>query len=199
MAATAKNYATAMVEIGPGDIWLNVGLPGAGARIVLASDGTPDSVTNPSCVHLGMTVDGAKLIYTPNINEFESDEQTSPIIVQNSAEVLGIQGSMLQTLDTALLAYLIAGGTRTTGAQFEEIAIGGKQTVATFTVAYIAPIYADVTKFLVYNIYKSYNKAGFQMDVSRKKMSAIAFDFNAISITTRAAGDQSGKAWKSVT
>lgn len=199
MAATAKNYATAMVEIGPGDIWLNHGLPGAGARIVLASDGTPDSVTNPSAVHLGMTTEGAKLLYTPNITEFEADEVTAPIIVQNIKEVLGIQGNMIQTLDTVLLNYLIAGGTRTVGAQFEEVAMGGKQTVATFTVSYIAPIYADITKFLVYTIYKAYNKAGFAMDVGRKKMSAIPFDFNAMAIPSRAAGDQTGKAWKSVT
>lgn len=199
MAATAKNYATAMVEIGPGDLWLNVGLPGAAARIVLASDGTPDSVTNPSCVHLGMTTDGAKLLYTPNITEYESDEQTSPIIVQNVKEVLGISGNMIQTLDSVLLSYLIAGGTRTAGSGYEEVAIGGKQTVATFTVAYIAPIYADTTKFLVYNLYKAYNKAGFSIDVSRKKMSAIAFDFNGMAISTRAVGDQTGKVWKSIT
>lgn len=198
MAATAKNYQTSMVEIGPGDIWLNVGLPGAAARIVLASDGTPDSVTNPSCVHLGMSLDGAKLIYTPNITEYESDEQTSPIIVQNVKEVMGIQGSMLQTLDTSLLSYLIAGGTKATGAQYEEVAIGGKQTVATFTVLYVAPIYNDPTKFLTYLLYKAYNKSGFSMDVSRKKMSSIAFDFNGMAISSRAAGDQTGKAYKIV-
>lgn len=198
MAGTAKNYQTATVEIGPGDIWLNVAVPGAGARITLAADGTPDATANPSTIHLGMTPDGAKLIYTPNITEFEADELTSPIIVQNVKEVLGIQGSMIQTLDTALLNYLIAGGTRSTGSGYEEISIGGKQTVATFTVAYIAPVYADVTKFIVYNLYKSYNKAGFNFDVSRKKMSAIPFDFQAMAIAARATGDTSGKIWKTV-
>ncbi|HEY6244544.1 MAG TPA: hypothetical protein VIX17_11380 [Pyrinomonadaceae bacterium] len=198
MAGTAKNYQVSMVEIGPGDIWLNVAVPGAGARITLATDGTPDATANPSCVHLGMTTEGAKLIYTPNITEYESDEQTSPIIVQNVKEVLGIQGNMIQTLDTSLLNYLIAGGTRSTGSGYEEVALGGKQTVATFTVAYIAPVYNDTTKFLVYNLYKSYNKSGFNMDVSRKKMSSIAFDFQGISISSRAAGDQTGKIWKSV-
>jgi hypothetical protein len=199
MAATAKAYNTNMVEIGPGDIWLNVGLPGAAARLTLASDGTPDSVLSPSAVHLGMTLDGAKLIYTPNISEYESDEQTSPIIVQNVKEVMGIQGSMIQTLDSALLNYLIAGATRAAGSGYEENAIGGKQTVPTFTVAYIAPIYADTTKFLVYMLYKAYNKSGFTMEVSRKKMSAISFDFNGMAIASRAAGDQTGKAWKSIT
>lgn len=199
MGATAKSYNVAYAEIGPGDIWLNHALPGAGARITLHTDGTPESVANPSAVHLGMTTDGAKLIYTPNITEFESDEQTAPIIVQNVKEVLGIQGNMVQVLDTALLAYLIPGGTRSTGSGYEEIAIGGKQTVSTFTVSYIAPIYADVTKFLVLTLYKAWDKAGIAMDVSRKKLSSVAFDFQGQAIATRAVGDQVGKLWKSIT
>lgn len=198
MAATAKNYSTTTLEIGPGDIWLNVGVPGAGARITLASDGTPDSVSNPSCVHLGMTQEGSKCIYTPNLQVFESDELTAPILTQNVGEVLSIEGTMLQVLDTSILSYLVAGGTRTTGSGYEQITIGGKQTVATFTIAVIAPVYADVTKFVVYNIYKGYNSAGFNFDISRKKMAAIPFKFEAQSISTRAAGDQAGSIWKSV-
>jgi len=198
MPATAKNYQTSMVELGPGDIWLNVAVPGAGARITLFTDGTPDATANPSAKHLGMTADGAKLIYTPNITEFESDEQTVPIIVQNVKEILAIQGNMIQTLDSTLLNNLIAGATRSTGAGYEQNTIGGKITVPTFTIAYIAPVYADTTKFMVYNIYNAYNKAGFNMDLSRKKMAAIPFDFQALSISSRATGDQAGNIWKSV-
>lgn len=198
MAGTSKSYNTAYVEIGPGDIWLNVAVPGADAAVTLHTDGTPESVANPSAVHLGMTTDGAKLVYAPNITEFESDEQTSSIITQNVGEALRIEGNMIQTLDTSLLNYLIAGGTRTTGSGFERITIGGKQTVPTFTVLYVAPIYADTTKFLVYNLYKAFNKSGFDMDVSRKKMSAIPFSFVGQAISSRAVGDQTGAIWKSV-
>ena len=198
MAATPKAYSTAMVELGPGDIWLNVGLPAAGARIVLASDGTPDSVTNPSCKHLGMTTEGAKLIYSPSITNFESDEQTAPIISQNVGEEVKIEGTMIQVLDTALITYLIAGATYSTAAGYEQNVMGGKQTVPTFTVAYIAPIYADTTKFLVFNLYKAYNAAGWQTDVSRKKMAAVPFSFMGLSISTRPAGEQAANLWKSI-
>lgn len=198
MAGTAKNYATAMVELGPGDVWLNVAVPGAGARVTLWTDGTPDATANPSAKHLGMTQEGAKLIYSPNLTNFESDEQTAPIITQNIGEELRIEGTSLQILDTALITYLAAGATYSTAAGYEQNTLGGKQTVATFTVLYVAPVYADTSKFLVVNLYKAYNAAGWQTDVSRKKLSGIPFNFFGLSISTRAAGDQLGNIWKSI-
>lgn len=199
MAGTAKSYNTNYVEIGPADIWLDVAVPGAGGRITLHTDGTPESVANPSALHLGMTLEGSRVIYTPNVTEFESDELTAPIIVQNVGEVLAIEGTMLQVLDTLIAIKLMAGGTRSTGSGYEEISLGGKQTVPTFTVAVIAPIYADTTKFVVFNIYKAWNSAGWQMDLSRKKMSSVPFSFKAQAISSRAQGDQNGKYWKTVT
>lgn len=198
MGATAKSYNTNYVELGPGDIWLDIAVPGAGGRVTLHTDGTPESVANPSAKHLGMTQEGAKLIYSPNLTNFESDEMTAPIITQNVGEELRIEGAMLQVLDSTLITKLIAGATYSTAAGYEQNTVGGKQTVATFTVLYVAPIYADVTKFLVVNLYKAYNAAGWQTDVSRKKMSAVPFNFFGLSISTRAAGDQLGNIWKSI-
>lgn len=198
MAGTAKAYTTAMVELGPGDVWLNVAVPGAGARVTLHTDGTPESVANPSAKHLGMTLDGAKLIYNPSLTNFESDEQTAPIITQLAGEEARIEGSSLQILDTALMTYLIAGSTFGSGSGYEQNTVGGKQTVATFTVLYVAPIYADTTKFLVMNLYKAYNASGWQADLSRKKMAVVPFNFFGLSISSRAAGDQLGNLWKTV-
>lgn len=199
MAGTAKSYNTALVELGPGDIWLSVAVPGAGARPVIdASTLTPDSTANPSAKHLGMTQEGAKLIYSPNLTNFESDEQTAPIITQNIGEELRIEGTMLQVLDTALITKLAAGATFGSGAGYEANTIGGKQTVPTFTVLYIAPVYADVTKYLAVILYNAYNAAGWQTDVSRKKISGVPFNFFGLSISTRAAGDQLGNIIKNV-
>lgn len=198
MAGTAKAYNTAMVELGPGDIWLGVATPGAGARVTIHTDGTPESVANPSAKHLGMTLEGARLIYTPGLTNYESDEQTAPIITQLSGEEARIEGSSLQILDTALMTYLMAGATYGSGAGYEQNTLGGKQTVATFSVLYVAPIYADTTKFLVVNLYKAYNAAGWQADISRKKMAAVPFNFFGLSIASRAAGDQLGNFWKSI-
>lgn len=198
MAGTAKAYNTAMVELGPGDIWLNVAVPGAGARVTIFTDGTPDATANPSAKHLGMTESGAKLIYNPSLTNFESDEQTAPIITQNVGEQMRIEGSMLQILDTALITYLVAGATYGTAAGYEQNTVGGKQVVPTFTVLYVAPVYADVSKFLVVNLYKAYNAAGWQADLTRKKMAAVPFNFFGLSVSTRAAGDQLGNIFKTI-
>lgn len=198
MAGTSKAYNTAMVELGPGDIWLNVATPGTGARVTIHTDGTPESVANPSAKHLGMTLEGARLIYTPGLTNYESDEQTAAIITQLSGEEARIEGSSLQILDTALMTYLMAGATYAAGAGYESNTLGGKQTVATFSVLYVAPIYADTSKFLVVSLYKAYNAAGWQADLSRKKMAAVPFNFFGLSIASRAAGDQLGNWWKSI-
>lgn len=70
--------------------------------------------------------------------------------------------------------------------------------MATFTVLYVAPVYADTTKFLVVNLYKAYNAAGWQADVSRKKMAGVPFNFFGLSISSRAAGDQLGNIFKTI-
>lgn len=198
MAGTSKSYNTALVELGPGDIWIDVAVPGTGARITLHTDGTPESVANPSAKHLGMTQSGARLIYTPSLNNFESDEQTAPIITQLAGEEAKIEGSALQILDMALLTKLMTGATFGSAAGYEQNTIGGKQTVPTFTVAYIAPVYADITKFFVVNLYKAYNAAGISADLSRKAMAVVPFSFTGLSIAARAANDQLGNWWKSV-
>lgn len=174
-------------------------VPGAGARVTLHTDGTPESVANPSAKHLGMTLEGARLIYTPSVNNFESDEQTAPIITQLSGEEAKIEGAALQVLDMALMTYLITGGTFGSAAGYEQNTFGGKQTVATFTVLYVAPVFADPTKFFVVNLYKASNSAGVSVDLSRKKMASTPFSFTGLSISTRAAGDQLGNIWKSLT
>lgn len=199
MAGTAKAYNTALVELGPGDIWLNVAVPGAGLNVTLHTDGTPESVANPSAKHLGMTLEGARLIYTPNPTNYESDEQTAPIITQLAGEEARIEGSSLQILDMALMTYLITGSTFGSAAGYERNTIGGKQTVATFTVLYVAPIFADPTKFFAVTLYKAYNAAGWSADLSRKKMASVPFNFFGLSISTRAAGDQLGNFWKTLT
>lgn len=199
MAGSAKSYNTALVELGPGDIWINVAVPGAGARVVLdAATGTPDATANPSTKHLGMTEGGAKIIYTPNVTTFESDEQTAPIISQNVSENARLEGSSLQILDTALMTFLMVGATYGTAAGYEQNTFGGKQTVPTFTVLYIAPVYADPTKFLVFNLYKAYNASGWSADLTRKKMAAVPFSFVGLSISSRAAGDQAGNLYKTI-
>lgn len=202
MAGTARSYNSNLIELGPGDVWLDVELPAAGARPVIAAaaDGalTPDAVASPTCKHLGFTEAGSRLVYAPSITKFEGDESTAPVIVQNVGEPVSIEGSYLQTLDSNILVKMMAGGTRNAGAGYEEVTFGDKQTVATFTVMIIAPVYADPTKIVAAILYKTYNEAGFAFDLARKKMASSPFKFTGMSIATRAAGDRVGKWWKTV-
>lgn len=202
MAGTARAYSSNLIELGPGDLWLAVALPASGARTTFAAaaDGalTPDATENATCLHLGYTSEGSRIIYEPNITEFEADESTAPVIVQNTGEASRIEGNYLQTLDSSILAKMMAGGTRNTGAGYEEVTWGGKQTVATFTVLIVAPVYADTTKVVAAILYKAYNAAGFNFQLSRKSMATSPFNFKGMAIASRAQGDQTGKWWKTV-
>jgi len=203
MAGLAKNYNTNMVQLGPGDVWMNVELPATGARPVItaATDGslTPDGTASASAVHLGMTLEGSKFTYKPSIEEYHSDEQAATIIASVTMVEAKIEGSMIQTLDTLILAKLIATGTRTAGSGYEQITLGDGQSLATFTVLLIAPTYADNTKIVAVELYKTYNAAGFELDIGRKKMAASPFSFTAQSITSRPATDRIGIYYKTIT
>jgi hypothetical protein len=117
MAGLSRDYNTNMVQLGPGDVWLNVELPATGAKPVItaAADGalTPDGTASASGIHLGMTEAGSKFTYTPTIKTYESDEQTAPIITALEGEAVTIEGSMLQVVETTIVTKLIMGGVRT--------------------------------------------------------------------------------------
>lgn len=203
MPGLAKNYNTNMVQLGAGDVWMSVELPATGARPVItaAADGslTPDATASASAVHLGMTLEGSKFTYKPTIEDFHSDEQAAPIISNVNMIEAKIEGSMIQTLESTILAKLIATGTRTAGSGYEQITLGDGQAVTTFTVLLIAPIYADNTKVIGVELYKTYNAAGFEMDIGRKKMAASPFSFTGLSIASRPQADRVGIWWKTIT
>ncbi len=203
MAGLPKDYNTAMVQLGPGDVWVNVELPATGARptITAAADGslTPDATASASAVHIGMTLEGSKFTYNPTIEEYRSDEQAAPIISSVNMVEASIEGSMIQTIETTILAKLIVTGTRTAGSGYEQLTIGDGQSLTTFTVLLIAPTYADNTKIIAVELYKAYNKAGFALDIGRKKMAASPFNFVGMSIASRPAADRVGILYKTIT
>lgn len=202
MAGLAKNYSSTTVQLGAGDVWMNVELPATGARptITAAADGslTPDATASAGAVHMGMTLEGSKLTITPEPEYYNSDEQAAPIIAAFNVVNAKIEGTMIQTLDTLILAKLMGTGTRTAGAGYEQLTIGDGQAIATFTVLVIAPVYADTTKVVALELYKSFNEAGFSMDIGRKKLAASPFAFTGLSIPTRPQADRIGIFWKSV-
>lgn len=199
MAAATKDYDANEIILGPSDLWIKVAVPSAAARLTLDT-GTPETVANPSAYHLGMTEAGCTISYKPEIQDFMSDELTGPHLSRVITEAMTIKGNLLQIFDWDLLADLSAGGTygshTNTSTGYEELTIGGKIALSTFSIALIGPDIQDATKFWVFQLYKTYNKAGFEFTVTRKDQSKVPFEFMGLSVTTRAVGDMIGNFWR---
>lgn len=199
MAGTAKSYDATKIILGPGDLWLNVAVPSAGARITLFTDGTPDATANPSAKHLGMTKEGCEVSYKPATEDFTADEITAPFLSRILGEVLSIKGDMWQVFDWALLAKMTVGGTYNTATGYEELTIGGLSAVSTYAIALVAPdINNPTTKFVVAQLYKAFNKEGFTFRITRQSPASLPFNFEGQAVATRVNGDMIGNVWKQV-
>lgn len=201
MAGTAKSYDATKIILGPGDLWVKVSVPSAGARMTMYSDGTPDATANTTAKHVGMTKEGCEVSYKPNVVDFEADELTSPFLSRIIAEDISIKGEMFQVFDWALLYAMTVGGTynsnTSTTSGYEELTLGGLSAISTFSIALIAPdINAPTTKWVTIQLYKTYNKAGWIFRTTRKQPASLPFEFKGLSVTTRSATDQVGNIWK---
>jgi hypothetical protein len=194
MPGTAKNYNANQIILGPADVWLNVGVPAAGARMVLHTDGTPDD-TNTGCVHLGMTVGGTTFEYVPEIQDFSSDELTAPHLSRIITERATLKGEFLQVFNWNLLERMTVGGTKSTTTSYEQLTFGGLSTISTFSVALIGQDISGSSEYWVVQLYKTFNRAGFNFTVTRKDQSRAPFEFNGMAITSRANTDQIGNFW----
>lgn len=202
MAGTAKAYDSTKIILGPSDLWLNVAVPGAGARLTVAADLTPDATANPSCIHLGMTEAGCSFEYVPEIQEFGSDELTTPHLSRIISEKATLKGSFLQVFDWNILEKMTVGGTKTintsTSSGYHSLTVGGLSSISTFPIALIGPDINAPTLYWVIQLYKTYNRSGFSFSVTRKDQSKAPFEFSGLSITSRAVGDQVANYWKSL-
>jgi len=202
MAGTAKSYDATKIVLGPADLWLNVAVPSAGARLTVAADLTPDASANPSAIHLGMTKAGCTFEYKPEIQNFGSDELTAPHLSRIITESLSIKGEFLQVYDWSILEKITVGGTKTintsTTSGFHQLQMGGLSAISTYPIALIGQDINTSTLYWVIQLYKTFNKSGFTFSVTRKDQSSVPFEFDGLAITTRTAGDQVGNYWKSL-
>jgi hypothetical protein len=199
MAGTATNYDVTTISAGSvGILWYDVAVPGAGARMTLHTDGTPDATANPDAVPLGMTRAGSKISVGVQTVDHFADEFAEPI--KTTVEQLDgmIECELIQVFDLAALTAITAmAGTVASGSGYEQVRFGRKAP-ATAPIALIFPTEADPTKFAVFQLYKSVNVAPFAFDKSRKTMSGIACQFKAYAIPTRDATDTLGSFWQQV-
>jgi len=200
MAGLNKSYSADKIILGPSDLWVNVALPGAAARLTLDAGGTPDATANPNGVHVGMTEAGWEVTIKSEIQKFMSDEFDSPHLSRIITTQMMIKGNGLQVYDWPLLAKLTPAGTygsnTNTSTGYEELTVGGKSAVTTMPIALIGPELADPTKFWVFQLYKTFNQAGVVFQVTRKDQSKAPFEFEGLAVVSRAAGDTIGNFWK---
>lgn len=205
MAGTADNWLSTRIALGPGKLYGNLGgvnnqewQLGATARLLLHSDGTPDSTQNPFAVHLGMTEGGEEWSVKPTKTDFFADEFTNPIASRITAEEGSISGSLLQISDMAVQAIMNPTATRSDLTGTEGLTFGGLGTITYRSFAIIWPVEGSTTLWQVFHIYKGYNDQGLAAQITTKKLGSSPFAIRGYAITTRTAGDQLARFYRQV-
>lgn len=198
MAGTADNFVTENVAIGPGKLYIDLGT-GSGAwngaanvRLILHSDGTPDSTQNPNALHIGWTDAGSTFSVKPTFQNFFADESPDPIISRVTAQEALISGSLLQVMDMDIVEVLNPTATRSDVMGTEGVTFG-VATPAYTSVALIWPMEDDPTRFGVIHLYKAFNDAGLAGNITSKDLSKSPYAFRGLAIGTRAAADRVGR------
>lgn len=196
MPPTAVNWQVTTVAKGPGQVWTKLAVPAAGGKLLLASDGTPDSGANPEAVHVGYTEAGSEFQTSLSFLDFFVDEEQDPIIKQPDVAQAAITGNWAQILNFDILEVMLPGAVRADGAGFERITFGGNPNFSYYSTALIFPLTDDPTLFGVFHLYKALNDPGLAGQIGRKKLAFAPFAFRGVAIPTRAAGDRTGAYWK---
>lgn len=199
MAGTALNFDATKITSNYGWYWVGLATPGAGSRISLFTDGTPDATANPSAKHLGHTTDGWEMTAKKTTEDQTLDEVVVPVDTVITALDVALAANLAQTQDvTGVLQHLVSGfGTYGTAAGYEQITLG-ITTIAYLGVALIFPTKADATKYMIYNLYKAVNDSGLANQIKRKGLGNNPVAFKGYGITSRAAVDQVGNFWKQI-
>lgn len=199
MPASTQNFAPTQITDQFGYFWVDVAVPGAGARITLFTDGSPDSTSNPNAKHLGHTTEGWEFTARKESDDITVDEAVAPIDTVITNIPAALAANLAQTQDIGgVLKHLAQGfGTYSTAAGYEQITMG-IIPLTYLAVALITPTKADSTKFFVYNLYKSLNDSGLANQIRRRGLGNNPVAFRGLSLTSRATTDQIGNVWKQI-
>lgn len=198
MAGTADNFVTTDVAIGPCKLYAELAIPGAGGRLILASDGTPDATQNPNAVHLGMTESGVSWSTKPTLSNFSADEFQDPIITRVTGNEIVLSGNLLQIMNMSIADILTQNATRSDLAGTQGVSLGTNPTPQYTSVAAIWAIEGSSgpTIYGVFHLYKAFNDQGLAAQITSKKLGTTPFAFRGVAITTRAAADTTGRFFK---
>jgi hypothetical protein len=198
MAGTPVAWRGTALAQNPTQLWGLLAIPGAGGRITLFTDGTPDATANPTAFHYGVTRDGAKHSIKPSYTKYYADEFRNPLVTNVDQISMSIAAELLAVTDMDVIKNLLAGiGTYSTGAGYKQVTVG--TTAITYQcLASIFPLIEDPTKWGVFNIYSTINEQGVEWSQSRKALGGMPVQFSAYEVTTRAATDTAGNFWKQI-
>lgn len=199
MPASPLNFNAAQITALYGWFWVGLAIPGAGARITLFTDGTPDATANPSAKHLGHTTEGWEMTAQASSEDLVVDEQVAPIDTAITDLAVALAANLVQTQDVSgVLQHLVQGfGTYGTAAGYEQIQ-GGITSIVFTACALITPTKNDITKFMVYNLYKSKNDPGLANQIKRRGLGSNPVSFRGYGITSRASTDTTFNFWKQI-
>jgi hypothetical protein len=197
MGGTPDNFVNQNVPIGPGKLYADLGTgsgewdKGAGIRLVLDADGTPDSTQNPNALHIGWTDAGSQFLIKPTFATFFADESPDPLFSRPTAQEAVISGSLLQVMDMNLAEILNPTLTRRDGDGGTGVTIGQADVVYT-SVALIWPFEDDPTRFSYIHLYKAFNDAGLTGNITSKDISKSPYAFRGLAIGSRLKTDRVG-------
>lgn len=176
----------------PSRIWFGLAIPAAAAYLTIGATGIPDATENPNAKLVGLTEKGAMLHLARSFTEEFYDEVKYAL--ERSLDQIGgsIKAEAAQVLDSDLISLATVGmGTPLTPTGKKAWTLG-ESALAFTSIAAIAPTKADPTKFVVFHLYQAYNKADFDVGLSRVERSKLPLDFVGTAIPTRAATDTFG-------
>lgn len=189
------------IHQGPGKLWLNVGVPAGGNRLIINSSGVP---TAGSPIFAGATEGAATVLLSPKLETIAADQVAAPIDVVMTGEAASIEVTLKES-DLAKLKNFVVNGAYTTGTDtglpagaqgYEEISFGGTLSIPKTSVAVISPR-RDVTgKFVVSQLYSAYQAEAIQLPFQRGKETTYKVKFEGLADAARAAGDQVGKLYR---
>lgn len=199
MAGTSKDIQVAEIHQGPGDLWVIPTAPvDATPRLTLASDGTPDSTTHPSCVHLGAIQSAITTTVKGEMAPIDLDQYDAPFDNYATNLEAKIEAEMAQT-EMQKLQRALGVGAYDTQAGYKHVTFGGLLTVPTVCLAAISAKRASPLKHVISILFKSAAVAGFQVAIGRGAASTYKLEFLGLGDPERTAGKQVGIVYETLT
>jgi hypothetical protein len=124
---------------------------------------------------------------------FIPDESLDPVMSRVQDEEKVISASAWQVGDMDLAEILMPTATRSDVMGSKGLTFGGSGVLSYTSVAVIAPLEGDPTRFAVFHLYKAFNDQGLAAQLTSKKPTASPVAFRGQGIGTRAAGDRAGR------